>query len=238
VSRTAGSGLETKLFCNLGIFEQALGGFAAWSEESVCGLVGEVEAVERGGDGADDLFRLWPRREVAEVGRGELQTVEDPGGALGFEGSDGECIDDDGDSELNGLSVFEGMKLDVVVREETLLGRLAEAVSPVALVETVVEETVVAVLERRGLTLCSVGLQVAAEWNLDLHDIPFGIAGGGPPGRCQKANDCNELADFNRLKYCNHEGYQNIDSKRENPRGGGAGAFADFQANTSLANGR
>jgi hypothetical protein len=48
------------------------------------------------------------------------------------------------------------------------------------LVETVVDETVVAVLERRGLTLCSAGLQVAAKWNLDLHDISSGIAGGIP----------------------------------------------------------
>ena len=87
------------------------------------------------------------RREIAEVGGGELQSVEDDGRSLRSQGSDGEGVDDDGDGELDGLGVLEGVKLDVELGDEAFLGGLAEAIVLVALMETIVEEAVVTVLE-------------------------------------------------------------------------------------------
>jgi hypothetical protein len=69
--------------------------------------LGEVEAVGRGLDGENYVAGGGLGVEVARVVAGQLEAVEDGGGALGFELAGGEGVDYCGDGELDGFSVFE-----------------------------------------------------------------------------------------------------------------------------------
>ena len=75
---------------------------------------GEVEAFDGWLDGADDVGGEGFGGEAAGVVAGELESVEQGDGALGFELAGGEGVDDDGESDLDGFAVFEGGELDVL----------------------------------------------------------------------------------------------------------------------------
>jgi hypothetical protein len=79
--------------------------------------------------------------KAAGVVGGELEAVEESGGAPGVELPGGESVDDDGEGELDGLAVFEGDELDVLAGDQVVTGGLGGAEGGVALVEAVVEVT-------------------------------------------------------------------------------------------------
>ena len=56
--------------------------------------------------------------QASSVVAGELEAVEQGGGAFDVELSGGEGVDDDGEGDLYGLSVFEGSELDVLAGDE------------------------------------------------------------------------------------------------------------------------
>jgi hypothetical protein len=107
------------------------------------------------------------------VDGGELEAVEEGGGATGLQVSGGEGVDDDGEGDLDGFAVFEGGELDVLAGEG---GGVAEAA--VALVEAVVEVAPYSRGEGGGFAAGSVGLDVAAEWVLH-GSSPWGVPPGG-----------------------------------------------------------
>jgi hypothetical protein len=71
--------------------------------------LGEVEAFGGGFDGADDVGGEGFGLQAGGVIGSELEAVEQGGGALDVELSGGEGVDDDGESDLDGLAVFEGI---------------------------------------------------------------------------------------------------------------------------------
>ncbi len=99
------------------------------------GSFGEIEAFGGGFDGADGGGGGGFGVEAAGVVAGELEAVEQRGGALGFELSGGECVYDAGEGELDGLAVFEGGEFDVLAGDEVAAGGFGVAVGVVALVE-------------------------------------------------------------------------------------------------------
>jgi len=101
--------------------------------------------------------------EAASVVAGELQAIEQRGGALDVEIAGGEGVDDDGEGYLDGFAVLEGGELDVLAGDEVAAGGLVGAEGSVALVEAVVEVAPVPVNERWGFATGSIGLDVAAE---------------------------------------------------------------------------
>jgi hypothetical protein len=101
-------------------------------------------------------------RRAGGVAGGELDSVEEGGGAFGFEVAGGEGVDDDGECSLDGLAVFERGEFDVRTRKWAAGGGV------VALVGTLVEVAVASRLEGRGFAAAAVGLGVAAEWKLHL----------------------------------------------------------------------
>ena len=123
----------------------------------------EVEAVGGGFEGADDVGGVGLELEAGGVHAGELEAVEEGGGAFGLEVSGGQGVDDDGEGDLDGLAVFEGGELDVLAGDEVAAGGGGVAEAGVALVETGVEVAPVAAGEGGGLALKPVGLDVAAE---------------------------------------------------------------------------
>jgi hypothetical protein len=137
---------------------------------------GEVEALGGGVDGADYFGGVGLEVEMGGVDGGELEAVEEGGGAAGFELAEGQGVDDYGEGGLDGLAVFEGEELDVLAGDDVAGGFSLGAEGGVALVEAVVEVAVGGLAERWGLALESVGADVAAE--LVLH---FGAFLGGPP---------------------------------------------------------
>jgi hypothetical protein len=74
-----------------------------------CGAgFGEVEAFGGGFGGADDVGCVGFGVEAGGVHGGQLEAVEEGGGAFGFEVAGGEGVDDDGEGDLDGFAVFEG----------------------------------------------------------------------------------------------------------------------------------
>jgi hypothetical protein len=98
-----------------------------------------------------------------------LESVEKCGGAFAAEISGGEGSYDLGEGELDRFGVVEVVKLDVIFAMEAAGGGPADAEVPVALVESIVEETIAAALERGRLALNTICLDVVAERDIDSH---------------------------------------------------------------------
>lgn len=79
---------------------------------------GQVEAFGGGLDGADHVGGVGAEVEVGGVDGGELEAVEEGGGAAGVELAGSECVDDDGEGDLDGLAVFERGEFDVLAGDE------------------------------------------------------------------------------------------------------------------------
>lgn len=75
---------------------------------------GDVEALGSGLDGADEFGREVLRRTMGGVDGGELESVEESGGAAGVELPMGEGVDDDGEGDLDGVAVFNRGEFDVL----------------------------------------------------------------------------------------------------------------------------
>jgi hypothetical protein len=74
-----------------------------------CGSgLGEVEAVGAGLNVANDVGRVGLGVEPGGIVGGQLQAVEQGGGAAGVQIAGGEGVDDDGEGDLNGFAVLEG----------------------------------------------------------------------------------------------------------------------------------
>jgi hypothetical protein len=88
---------------------------------------GEVLAVGGGFGGEDYLGRVWIGVDSGEIAGGDLEAVEKRGGLSGLHLIGGEGVDDDGESDLDGLSIFERAEMDGRVRRmesvETSMGR-------------------------------------------------------------------------------------------------------------------
>ncbi len=133
-------------------------------------------------DLADELGGLGDDGEAAGVAGGELEAVEEDGGALGVDGVHGEGADDLGEGELDGFAVLEGGEIDdgAVVDKRGAAGDLV-AVLGVSLVEPAVEVAEVVVGDGDTAALEAVGLDVAAE--IGLHGgswgtpLPRGVVG-------------------------------------------------------------
>ena len=106
-----------------------------------------------------------------------MEAVKQGGGAPGVEMAGGEGVDDDGESYLDGLAVFQSRELDVLAGDEIPASGGGVAEAAVALVETVVEVAPLLAGEGRCFALDSVGFDVSAEFVL--HVVSYG---GVPPG--------------------------------------------------------
>ena len=71
-----------------------------------------------------------------------MEAVEEGGGAAGLELAEGEGVDDDGESGLDGFAVFEGQELDVLAGDDVAGGFSLRAEGGVAPVEAGVEVAV------------------------------------------------------------------------------------------------
>ena len=71
-----------------------------------------VEEAWAGLDFADDGLRFGDGVEVAGIGRGELETVEEGPGVLEVDLVGGERVDDLGDGDLDGDAVLEGAEVE------------------------------------------------------------------------------------------------------------------------------
>ncbi len=117
---------------------------------------------------ADDLVGLGERLEALAVGGGETQAVEQGVGALGVDEVAGQGVDDLGECELDGESIFQRREPDdVAALHEALAADHPGTVEVVAFVEAAVEVAVERIGERDGAAWLAVGLDVAAE--IDLH---------------------------------------------------------------------
>jgi len=163
--------------------------------------LGEVEAVGAGVYVADDFGGVGSGVEAGGVVGGQLQAVEESGGAAGVEIAGGEGVDDDREGDLNGLAILEGVELDVLAGDEVAAGGVVVAEALVALVETGVEVAPDSVGERWGLAARSVGLDVAAE--CVFHGHP---PGGSPLLPLRKSNYFNEIAEVMSAKYVQTKG--------------------------------
>jgi uncharacterized membrane protein len=112
------------------------------------------------------------------VGGGELEAVEQGHGTFGFEAAGGQRVDDLGESDLDGVAVFEWGELNVLAGEEIALHSRRVTIAAVALVETVVVVAPVSFGEGWGFALASIGPDVTAEWILH-HGL---LEVGYPPG--------------------------------------------------------
>jgi hypothetical protein len=127
---------------------------------------GEIEAVGGGVETTDDAGSVGFVVEASSVAGGELEAVEQGGSSLGVEVSGGEGVDDDGESNLDGLAVFEGGELDVLAGDEVAAGGGGVTEAAVALVEAVVEVAPLFASEGGCFALDSVDLDVSAEFVL------------------------------------------------------------------------
>ena len=142
--------------------------------------------------GADDRGGVGLDVDGAGVGGGELQGVEDGGGAAGVDAVAGEGGDDEGDGDLNGFGVFEGREIQLDFGRD--LGRLQAGLRgigcgfrqvsvvfdqiSVAAVETRVEVAERSLAQGWGFAAMAVGFDVAAE---SLGHVLLLFYGGDPP---------------------------------------------------------
>ena len=92
---------------------------------------------------------------------------------------DGEGVDDDGESDLDGFAIFECGEFDVLAGDEVAASGLGGAEGAVALVEAVVEVAPDASGEGGAFALQAVGFDVAAEFVL--HGVSLISWEGYPP---------------------------------------------------------
>jgi hypothetical protein len=102
---------------------------------------------------------------VGGVGAGELEAVEEGGGVAAFELTGGEGVDDELESDLDGLAVLEGAELDVLAGDEVAGAGGGLAVGGVALVEAGVEVAVRGAVKLGRAAGKAVGLDVATDGN-------------------------------------------------------------------------
>jgi hypothetical protein len=170
---------------------------------------GEVEAVGSGVETADDTGGVGFGLDAGGVGGGELEAVEQGGSASGVEVAGSKGIDDDGESDLDGLAVFEGGELNMLTGNEVAACGSGVAEAAVALMEAVVEVAPLLAGEGGCFALDSVGLDVSAE--LVLH---LGSPGVYPPGgMCLKVDWLQQLSDFYFAKFVQPKGLRLNSSK-------------------------
>jgi hypothetical protein len=124
---------------------------------------GEIEAFRGGFGCADYIAGGRAEVELRSVDGGELESIEQGCGAFDLDLAGSNSVDDDGESDLDGLAVFEGGEFEVLAGYEVTFGGFGVAKAGVALVETGVEVAPDGSGEGRGLAAQSVGLDVAAE---------------------------------------------------------------------------
>jgi hypothetical protein len=158
-----------------------LGSFERWFFGEVDGLTwggdvggGFIEGAGRGVNLADYGLRLGDGVEVACVGGGELQAVEEDAAVLEVDLVGGERVDDFGDGDLDGDPVLESAEVeDGAAALEVGASDHGGAVDGVAVVEAAVEVAEDGVLEGDGLALEAVGFDVAAEFDLHGWSSPW-----------------------------------------------------------------
>jgi len=122
-------------------------------------------------DFSDDGLWFGDGVQVAGVGGGELQAVEQGSGVLEVDLVGGERVDDFGDGDLDGDAVFEGAEVeDGSLALEVGAGDDGVAVDTVAVVQAAVEVAEDGRFECDGLALEAVRADVAAEF--DGHGSP------------------------------------------------------------------
>jgi hypothetical protein len=125
------------------------------------------------GGAADDA-------QVAAVGGGDLESVNEGVGAFLRDAAGGERIDDGGERELDGGAILRGRELEKrSVRDQLGLEIRLVAVELVAAMKFVVEVAEDGPIEGDAAALEAVGFDVTAE--IDLHDVLLGT-GNPPPG--------------------------------------------------------
>src|SRR5258708_21005748 len=102
---------------------------------------GEVLAVGGGFGGEDYLGRAWIRVDSSEIAGGDLEAVEKRGGLAGLHLVGGEGVDDDRESDLNGLSIFERAEMDGLGAEDGVGRDFDGAKAAVALMQARADET-------------------------------------------------------------------------------------------------
>jgi hypothetical protein len=142
---------------------------------------GEVEAFGGGFDGADLVGSVGVVVEAPDVAAGDLEAVEEGGGALVVELPGGEGVDDDGESDLDGFAVFEGGEFDVLAGDEVGTGGFGVAEAAVTVVEVVVEVAVGTGGEGGGGALEAIRLDVSAERELHVFSFLVLRGQGGTP---------------------------------------------------------
>ena len=121
-------------------------------------------------DFADDLFRLGDGVEIASVGAGELEAVEQAAGVLEIYLVGGEGVDDLRDRDLDGDAIFEGAEVeDSSLALKVGAGHDGRSVDAVRVMQVAVEVAEDGGFEGDGLALKAVGTNVAAEF--DLHEV-------------------------------------------------------------------
>jgi hypothetical protein len=115
-----------------------------WGDFADVAGAGEVDArgfgeVAGGVDGAGEGLGSGFGAGVGGIGAGDLEAVEESGGALDVEVAGGEGVDDLGGGEQDGVAVLKRGELDVPAGEEIAAGGVAAAVGGVGGVEAAVE---------------------------------------------------------------------------------------------------
>ena len=138
----------------------------------------KVDAGFGAGEGSDDGGGGGFDGDGTGVGGGELEAVEEDGGAFGVDAVAGESGDEEGDGDLDRLDVFEGREVDFELIGQVLgldscrLGLVGAVFEQdggcfdhvfVAAVEAGVEVAEGGETEAWGLAAASVGLDVAAD---------------------------------------------------------------------------